>query len=135
MDNMNYINEVGIAEICHEANRVYQRICPSPGIPVAPTWKKFVACHAQQAEGVLFGVRAALSGATPEKLHKEWCDKKMTEGWTYGSRKDERYKTHPCLVPYSQLNEMDLMRDLLFSGIVTAFIRHYASCPDAKVSG
>ena len=30
---------------------------------------------------------------------------RMDEGWTYGGKRDDIHKKHPCLVPYDELPE------------------------------
>ncbi|GGO63147.1 RyR domain-containing protein [Nonomuraea cavernae] len=105
-----------IARVCHEANRVLQIAqgdpAPSPHWADAPDW---------QRESAIKGVEAALSGATPQELHESWCEVKRADGWMYGPVKDEAAKTHPCLVPYSNLPEAERVKDHLFYAIVCAF--------------
>jgi hypothetical protein len=66
----------------------------------------------------LAGVRAILDGATPEMLHETWCRARKRQGWTYGPRMDSRLKTHPFLVPYSQMPEQVKLRGRVFAAIV-----------------
>ncbi len=106
-----------IAELCHEANRVYQRLVPVEGIPVAPSWADFPD---NQKAGVIYGVKEARGGATPEQLHESWCDFKANDGWTYGEVKDEIAKTHPSLVPYAQIPNEQKVKDSLFAAIANA---------------
>lgn len=40
-------------------------------------------------------------------VHEVWAKRRMEEGWTYGRMRDDRMKTHPCLVPYDQLPEQE----------------------------
>ncbi len=42
-----------------------------------------------------------------ENTHEVWARQRMSEGWTYGPRRDDDLKHHPCLVPYSQLPESE----------------------------
>lgn len=48
-----------------------------------------------------------------EKEHDRWMIAKAGEGWTYGREKDPARKTHPSLVPYSDLTREDRDRDRL----------------------
>jgi hypothetical protein len=102
-----------IARVCHEANRAVQVIqgdpAPSPAWDDAPFW---------QRDSALVGVRQALSGVGPEKLHESWCDFKRADGWVYGPVKDVLLKTHPCLVPYCDLPKDQKLKDVLFAAIV-----------------
>lgn len=40
-------------------------------------------------------------------VHEVWAQNRMNEGWTYGERRDDDAKKHPCLVPYEQLPESE----------------------------
>ena len=39
--------------------------------------------------------------------HEVWSQGRIREGWTYGEKRDDTAKTHPCLVPYDQLPESE----------------------------
>lgn len=106
-----------IACVCHEANRGLQRAMPTSGIPVAEQWDLFPA---DQQVGVISGVRKAQAGATPEELHEAWCSDKVADGWSFGLMKSAEQKTHPCLLPYSELPEVQKVKDRLFAAIVVA---------------
>lgn len=40
-----------------------------------------------------------------KNVHEVWAETRIKQGWTYGERRDDRLKTHPCLVPYEELPE------------------------------
>jgi hypothetical protein len=42
-----------------------------------------------------------------ENTHEVWAQRRLAEGWTYGPRRDDSAKTHPCLVPYADLPESE----------------------------
>ncbi len=42
-----------------------------------------------------------------ENVHDIWALGRVNEGWIYGSVRDDVTKTHPCLVPYSELPESE----------------------------
>lgn len=46
-----------------------------------------------------------LTEIVAENVHDNWAAKRLSEGWVYGEVRDDRKKTTPCLVPYSQLPE------------------------------
>lgn len=105
-----------IAHVCHEANRALQLTqgdpAVSPHFMEAPEW---------QIQSAYEGVQAAIDGATSEELHKSWVDFKVKDGWVYGDVKDSDKKTHPCIVPYSELSEDQRIKDRIFNAIVNAF--------------
>ncbi len=107
-----------IARVCHEANRALQMIFgdpnPSPSWDEAPQWQRDAACD---------GVMQTLTGATAEELHESWLDFKRQDGWTLGPVKDPEIKTHPAMVPYSELPFEQKVKDHLFTGIVNALTK------------
>jgi ryanodine receptor 2 len=40
-----------------------------------------------------------------ENVHDIWALGRMNEGWTYGPKRDDVNKHHPCLVPYEELSD------------------------------
>lgn len=109
----NIFDVTEIARVCHEANRALQYLAndeaPSPEWDLAPEWQK---------ESAVVGVQKTLAGATPEHLHLDWCDYKLSEGWIYGEIKDSKKKTHPCLVAYGALPKDQRIKDDVFHAIV-----------------
>lgn len=42
-----------------------------------------------------------------KNVHEVWSAGRMADGWTYGEKRDDVRKTHPCLVPYEELPESE----------------------------
>ncbi len=40
-----------------------------------------------------------------KNVHEVWAETRIRQGWTYGERRDDELKTHPCLIPYEELSE------------------------------
>ena len=40
-------------------------------------------------------------------VHEVWADSRIKQGWSYGERRNDELKTHPCLVPYEELPEIE----------------------------
>ena len=38
-------------------------------------------------------------------VHEVWADGRRAQGWTWGPRRDDGQKEHPCLVDYDRLPE------------------------------
>lgn len=114
--NMEKHAVLSIARVVHEVNRQY---CASHGdhsqLPWddAPNW---------QRESAVKGVEMHLANpnATPEDSHISWMKEKEEKGWKYGEFKDDLAKTHPCMVPYVQLDERQRAKDWIFRGVVHA---------------
>lgn len=107
------------AEAAHEMNRIW---CRANGDfsqehwETAPQW---------QRDSAINGVKVALAGATPEDQHNAWMTDKLCDGWRYGEIKDPVAKTHPCIVPYVDLPEVQQLKDDLYlstvEGMAAAF--------------
>ncbi len=46
-----------------------------------------------------------------ENVHEVWAQTRMEQGWTYGPKRDDAQKKHPCLVPYAELPEEEKLYD------------------------
>ena len=42
-----------------------------------------------------------------ENVHDVWAVGRINEGWTYGEKRDDSKKQSPCLVPYSDLPDLE----------------------------
>lgn len=42
-----------------------------------------------------------------ENTHDVWAQGRLKEGWKYGPARDDKKKTHPCLVPYDELPDSE----------------------------
>lgn len=105
-----------IAEICHEANRVY---CLSQGDASQKVWSEAPWATRQSAiAGVVFIIENP--DAKLDALHENWRQRKKAEGWAYGEERDELSRTHPCMVPYEELPPAQRAKDSLFRAIVKA---------------
>lgn len=104
-----------IAEICHEANRVY---CETIGDFSQATWDKAPDWQRQSA---IKGVELHMtSDVGPEASHESWMKEKVDTGWQYGPVKDPDKKEHPCIVPFASLPREQQAKDYLFRAIVHA---------------
>ena len=51
---------------------------------------------------------------SPEELHGSWMQAYFTNGWVYGEMRDTEKRTHPDLVPYADLNQLEQDKDSVF---------------------
>ena len=42
-----------------------------------------------------------------ENVHENWAVGRISEGWSYGEKRDDAQKKTPCLVPYGELSESE----------------------------
>lgn len=51
---------------------------------------------------------------SPEELHGSWMQAYIDMGWEYGLERDVEKKTHPDMVPYAQLGQLEQDKDAVF---------------------
>lgn len=107
-----------VAQICHEANRVY---CESIGDYSQPHWEE---AQDWQRVSAINGVMAIADGklTKPEHSHEQWAEEKLASGWKYGITKDVERKEHPCLVSFSQLPKEQQLKDYLFFSLAMTLL-------------
>ena len=68
-----------------------------------------------QLKSLINGVQYLLNNpnATPEENHENWVKMKLSQGWKYGKVKDLKYKTHPDLVSFNDLPEIEQKKDIM----------------------
>jgi hypothetical protein len=42
-----------------------------------------------------------------KNAHEVWAEGRVRDGWTYGEKRDDEKKLHPCLIPYEELSESE----------------------------
>lgn len=117
----------GAAMVAHEANRAWCLANGDDSQPLwddAPDWQKDSAI-----KGVQFHMDNPDAGDSAS--HDNWMAQKDDEGWCYGPVKDPENKTHPCMVPFEELPEVQQRKDTLFRAIVHALVAVPAETPFA----
>lgn len=68
-----------------------------------------------QLESLIKGTEIGLThlDATPEENHQTWLDTKISQGWKYGEKKDFKMKTHPDIVPFDELPQIEKNKDIM----------------------
>jgi len=110
--------KLAIARTVHEALRAWSAANgqqPAPAWYRAPKWMK-----TSTLESVEFVLEHP--GADDLKQHDQWMEQKRRDGWVYGSKKDEKKKTHPMLVPFEELPEIEKRKDTLLRAVVLALV-------------
>ena len=46
-----------------------------------------------------------------KNVHEVWAQSRCDQGWVYGPERSDTLKTHPCLVPYEKLSEVEKQYD------------------------
>ncbi len=105
-----------IARTAHDAIRGWRLANGQDGIPEwadAPEW--MISATKESVIAVLRDPHMAAS-----TQHEQWMAAKIRDGWTYGAVKDPDARTHPLLIPFDQLPEVERMKDTLMNAIVVA---------------
>ena len=51
---------------------------------------------------------------SPEQLHQDWVEAYEIMGWSYGPERNVEKKTHPDMVPYNELEQLEQDKDSVF---------------------
>jgi hypothetical protein len=108
-----------IALVMHEAVRAWQKANDQPPAPTwsrAPKWMKDSSVEAVKW-------RVINPDASDSAQHDRWMDEKKKDGWKFGRVKSGVKKTHPMLVPYGDLPEVERRKDALVNAVVDALAR------------
>jgi len=68
----------------------------------------------KQFEGVIAVQTGPDRSGNPEKLHEDWVVAYEKMGWRYGPVRDVTEKTHPDMVPYNELGQLERDKDSVF---------------------
>lgn len=49
-----------------------------------------------------------------EELHAQWVQAYLDMGWVYGEKRDVEKRTHPDMVPYAELGQLERDKDDVF---------------------
>ena len=69
--------------------------------------KEYVPAPAETSDVKLPEELLPLIEEMAKNVHEVWARNRMNEGWTYGPKRDDVHKHHPCLVPYEELPEFE----------------------------
>lgn len=76
--------------------------------------------------------------SSPEELHGSWMQAYFENGWQYGEKYDPEKRTHPDLVPYTQLGTLERDKDAVFvllCEIARLYIRGEQAAPADGATG
>ena len=113
------------AQLAHEVNRAY---CETMYDDSQVSWEK---APEWQKESARNGVRFFMKNpkATAIDSHENWLKTKTEQGWKHGMIKDAEKKTHPCMVPFSDLPREQRVKDYLFRATVKTVLEWFMFIP------
>lgn len=112
------------AEFVYDAARLAAIAAGAPVIP-APWGARVDPDFRRQFLAVIERQCGPQHSDSPEELHGSWMQAYFAMGWVYGPVYDPAAKTHPDLVPYAQLGQLERDKDAVFvalCGIARVFI-------------
>ncbi|MCE9555709.1 MAG: Ryanodine receptor Ryr [Planctomycetes bacterium] len=52
-----------------------------------------------------------LTESLARHTHDVWAEQRLKDGWTWGARRNDARKEHPCLIDYDELPESEKQHD------------------------
>ena len=107
-----------IARICHEAMSAL--VAEMEGEP-HPRWESLKGSDNEwMIEDTKKNVIARINNpmSLMSLTHEAWKENRIDNGWVWGETKCSIKKTHPCLVPYGELPDSEILKDQVFTAIV-----------------
>lgn len=100
------------AEFVYNAARLAAIGACAPIIPVP--WGEREQAFRDQFLEVIERQCGEQRSRSPEELHGGWMQAYFAMGWKYGEKYDREAKTHPDLVPYADLGQLERDKDAVF---------------------
>lgn len=105
-----------ICKLCHDANN---ELMVANGETPQGAWDT-LDDHLKQMTRDSVQVIINDPTITAEDIHNTWMDNKRRDGWVYGTTKDATKKTHPLMIPFDEMNDIDKAKDQSFIDIVNS---------------
>jgi hypothetical protein len=104
--------EVRRAIFVYEGTRIAARAALAPIVP--EPWGKRDEAFRRQFVDVIARQCGPDRSDSPEALHDSWWRAYEDMGWIYGPTRDPVAKTHPDMVPYDELGQLERDKDAVF---------------------
>jgi len=100
------------AVFVYEAARLAASAAMAPITPAS--WKDREEDFRRQFLLVIDRQMGDRRSSSPEELHGSWMQAYFKNGWVYGDKYDVKKRTHPDLVPYTDLGQLEQDKDAVF---------------------
>ena len=100
------------AEFVYDSARLAAIAAEAPIIPVQ--WSEREEAFKLQFLKVIERQCGEQRSKSPEELHGSWMQSYFAMGWIYGEKYNRADKTHPDLVPYADLGQLERDKDAVF---------------------
>ena len=108
MDNTNERR----SKFIYDAARLAAQASNAPIVPVP--WDEREEPFKAQFRNVIARQMGKQRSHSPEELHDSWMQSYHTMGWVYGEEYSLENQTHPDLVPYALLGQLERDKDAVF---------------------
>lgn len=108
MTDLNYRR----AKFVYEGARIAAIAANAPIVPEPYDTREEV--FRVQFEQVIARQMGPQRSADAEALHEDWVRAYEKMGWVYGPARDTEKKTHPDMVPYNDLGQLERDKDAVF---------------------
>ena len=100
------------AKFVYEGARIAAIAAKAPIIP--EVWDKRDQAFRDNFLEVIERQCGVMRSSSPAELHGGWVQAYIDMGWTYGIERCTEKKTHPDMVPYDQLGQLEQDKDAVF---------------------
>jgi len=100
------------ARFVYDGARLAAQAANAPIIPVP--WDEREEAFRTQFLDVIEKQCGEQRSKSPEELHGSWMQSYFAMGWKYGETYSREDKTHPDLVPYADLGQLERDKDAVF---------------------
>jgi hypothetical protein len=100
------------AEFVYEGARIAAIAADAPIVPVP--WAEREDDFRTQFLNVIERQCGPHHSSSPEELHGSWVQAYIANGWVYGEKYEREKRTHPDMVPYDQLGQLERDKDAVF---------------------
>lgn len=96
----------------YEGTRIAAAAARAPIVP--EPWEQREAAFRAQFLGVIERQMGPDRNLSPRELHEDWVRAYEAMGWRFGPVRDRDAKTHPDMVPYDDLGQLERDKDAVF---------------------
>ena len=100
------------AKFVYDAARLAAQAANAPIIPLS--WEQREELFKEQFRKVIERQCGNQRSNSPEELHENWMQAYFAMGWVYGPEYNREKKTHPDLIPYAELTQLERDKDAVF---------------------
>lgn len=100
------------SKFVYDAARLAAIAADAPIIPVL--WDEREEPFKAQFRVVIDRQCSFARSRSPKRLHQNWVEAYYKMGWKWGATHDPVLKTHPDMVPYKQLGQLEKDKDEVF---------------------